>query len=207
VLVDCASDDWRPILDRGTWDRVQKVLSDPARRTSPGSWRRWWLSGIAVCGRCENSVKMRTASHPKGPRYTCVECEMSIEAKRTDELLEDALLALLDRDAWRRLRQGQPVGPDTTGFEVAMNDLTARFMAGDFDGAEMGRLADALRQEVTAAPRPSLPDVDDLRKAWPDLDVDQRRLVFTAATQSLQILPWRHRNGFDCMRVRWTPVD
>jgi DNA invertase Pin-like site-specific DNA recombinase len=204
------SDGWEPILDLTTWNKVRAVLNDPARRSGPGNSRRWWLTGIATCGRCPD-VGMRVMVTPKrsrsGPRYFCPKCYLSIQATRTDELVEDALLSLLDRKAWRRLRQGQPVGDSTAGFEEAMQELTARFVAGDLSGDEMGRLAEALRQEVAdRPPPPSLPDVDDLKKAWPTLDLEARRLVLSAATVSLTIGPWDHKHGFDDERIQWVPV-
>jgi DNA invertase Pin-like site-specific DNA recombinase len=200
------SNGWDPILTLKQWDDVRAILSDPNRRTGPGSARRWLLTGIAVCGRCEDTVTMGVKPHMAGPRYSCPVCTLSINAVKTDELVEGALLALLDRKAWRRLRQGQTVGADTSGFEEAMAELTARFVAGDLSGDEVGKLADALRQEVTVAPPPSLPDVDDLAKAWSELDIEQRRLVFITATESLTILPTQYRPGFDESRVQWVPV-
>jgi DNA invertase Pin-like site-specific DNA recombinase len=213
VFVD--SDAWKPILDRATWDKVRAVLNDPSRRTTPvggGAVRRWWLSGIAVCGRGCTRDGQPAALHvnisqKSGPRYYCSECYLSIDVAQTEELVEAALLELLDRKTWRRLRQGQALGPDLSGFEEAMQELTARFVAGDLDGEEMGKLADALRQEVAASPKPpSLPNVDDLRKAWPTFTVEQRRVVLSSATESLTILPWQGGKGFDETRIEWVPV-
>ncbi|MEU4405031.1 recombinase family protein [Streptosporangium sp. NPDC023963] len=44
---------WPAILDESTWRAVTALLADPGRRTTPGSARRWLLSGIAECGPCE----------------------------------------------------------------------------------------------------------------------------------------------------------
>jgi DNA invertase Pin-like site-specific DNA recombinase len=204
------SDQWEAILDLDSWRAVRAILTDPARRTNTTNKPRWLLSGIATCSQCKDEdghpVSLKISSHQVGPRYRCPECSLSIEAPRTDKLIEDALLGLLDRKRWRRLRQGQDIGADISGFEEAMGKLTSRFVAGDLTGEEMGRLADALRQETTATPHPSLPDVEDLTKAWPLLPIEQRRLVMAAATESLRILPWLHRNGFDDERVQWVPV-
>jgi site-specific DNA recombinase len=202
------SEGWEPILERPVWEAVRAVLKDPARRSSPSNARRWWLSGIAQCGRCQGRMKVRPTR--KGARYTCAECQMSVDVPRTDEVVESALLALLDRKAWQRLRQGQSVGTaDTTGYEEAMAELTARFVAEDIDAAELAELAEALRrqQQVVAAPPPPLPDVADLKKAWPKLDLEARRLVLSAATESLTIKPAPPReHRFDEKRIVWVPV-
>jgi DNA invertase Pin-like site-specific DNA recombinase len=201
------SDLWEPILDRATWDKVGAVLTDPSRRTGTSNARRWLVSGIATCGRCEGDVRMVVGGHKAGPRYFCPKCTLATGAARTDELLEDALLAMLDAKTWRRLRKGQPITVESDGFDMAMRELSDRFVAGDIDAVQLADYAEALRQqfEVTEPP-PSLPDVTDLRKAWPKLDVDQRRLVFMTATESLKILPWQHKNRFDEERIVWVPV-
>ena len=55
--------------------------------------------------------------------------------------------------------------------------------------------------------RVALPDVPDLRKAWPSWDLDPRRLVLGAATESLVIRPWTPGiNYFDETRIEWVPV-
>jgi hypothetical protein len=126
----------------------------------------------------------------------------------TDAHVEGLLLGLLDRKAWRALRRGQSVGDTDTGFDEAMSTLTDKFVAGDIDGTELGRLADALRAEAASAPPPpALPDVDDLHKAWPQLDVAARRLVLSACTESLTVLPSGPRlNRFDGDRIKWVSV-
>lgn len=44
---------WPAIVDETTWRALRSLLADPDRRTSPGSERRWLLSGVAECGICE----------------------------------------------------------------------------------------------------------------------------------------------------------
>jgi DNA invertase Pin-like site-specific DNA recombinase len=208
------STEWKPILTRKRWDRVRAFLTDPARRSGPGPGRRWLLTGIAACSRCKGDdgepVKMRAKSPRSGreKRYTCPSCFLSIEVARTDEVVERDLLSMLDPKAWRRLRQGRPATVDSSGFEEAMQALTQRFIGGDIDATELAELAEALRlqQEVDATPPPQLPDVPDLAKAWPKLSLEQRRLVLTAATQSLTIQPWTPTRYFDPGRIVWTPV-
>jgi hypothetical protein len=152
---------------------------------------------------------MRTLSHAHGTRYSCRTCFLSIQAKPTDELVQRDVLAMLDPKAWRRLRQGQTSTVDSSGFEDAMNELSARFVAGDIDAAELSELAEALRrqQETVSAPPPPLPDVVDVKKAWSKLNLEQRRLVIMAATESLTIKAGTiGARSYDESRVLWTPV-
>jgi hypothetical protein len=203
-----SSNEWKPILTRKCWDAVRAVLTDPDRRSGPGSRRRWLLSGILQCGRCADGTTMVTKPHVTGPRYSCGACHLSIEVARTDEVVVGDLLALLDHKTWRALRQGRAVVTDTAEFETAMAALTERFLSGDLGGVALGRLADELRaqQEESAAPPPPLPDVADLGKAWPKLTLEQRRLVLSAATESLTIRPASRGVGFDESRIVWVSV-
>jgi DNA invertase Pin-like site-specific DNA recombinase len=207
------SKEWKAILPRKKWDRLHALLTDPSRRTGPGPRRKWLLSGIAACSRCTTDdgepFPMMCKPNAYGPRYTCFQCHLSIEAKRTDEIVQKDLLALLDPKAWRRLRNGRSHVADTSGFEEAMQALTERFTAGDIDGTQLGVLADELlrQQQVEATPPPPLPNVDNLKQAWPKLGLEQRRLVIAAATESLTIKPWTPNGGtFDETRIHWVPV-
>jgi site-specific DNA recombinase len=201
---------WPPILDRETWDELRALLLHPGRRTSPGNARRFPLSGIATCGRCEDTVALGCRPHTNGePRYYCPQCFLSIEQARTDDFVERALLKLLDKKTWNQKRRGRPpTGADTADFEADMNALTARFVAGDIDGVELANVAEGLRaqQETDATPPPPLPDVDDLRAAWPKLDLEPRRLVLSTFTESLVIRPWTPTHRFDETRVAWVPA-
>ena len=160
------SEAWRPILDRALWDSVRAVLTDPARRSGPGNARRWLLSGIARCGRCDTAKPMQIKWNNAGPRYTCGSCGLSVEAAKADEAVVGDLLGVFDKATWRRLRRGRRTSTDSSGFEEAMATLTARFVAGDLDGAELAALAEGLRrqQDAASAPAVQLPDVPDLAR-------------------------------------------
>jgi len=89
----------------------------------------------------------------------------------------------------------------------ALAELTERYAAGDIDSAQWATLADALKRDAANAPLPpSLPDVDDLSKAWPKLSLEQRRLVVQAATDELLIMPSSGKYGFDDTRIKWMSV-
>jgi site-specific DNA recombinase len=65
---------WQPVVTEREWRAVCAVLSDPARRTSPGNGRRWLLSGIARCGICGNFLTGSTTGSSRGtsrPVYRC----------------------------------------------------------------------------------------------------------------------------------------
>src|SRR3954469_25451314 len=62
---------WEPILDRGRWEQLRAILSDPARRTSTGTAAKHLLSGIARCGVC--GATLRVALNRRVPSYRCSE--------------------------------------------------------------------------------------------------------------------------------------
>lgn len=203
------SDRWEPILDERTWHDVRAILTDPARRVGPGSARRWLLSGVARCGTDMTPMFMTNSS--MGQRYSCAKCHLSIDAAKTDELIERSMLELLDPATWRSLRAGRPIG-DSGEAEMAeaMATLSARFVAGEIDAVELGDLAAGIQRarQAAAADVPRLPDVDDVRAAWPSLSLDARRLVVVAATEQLVIAPSRRgANRYDTARVAWRPVS
>lgn len=204
------SDTWEEILDRETWEEVRSTLADPSRRVGPGNGRRWLLTGIATCERDGGALFVKPSL--TGPRYTCPTCGMSITALQTDEVITRDLLALLDESTWRKLRamSGRPAEVDSTGYDEAMRTLIERFNAGEFDALELATYAEGLKRQRDAAIADPvrLPDVADVRAAWttpPEkggLSIDQRRIVLTAATESLTIKPGRPgANRYDELRV------
>lgn len=54
------------VVDRGLWETVQLLLSEPSRKVTPGNQPKHLASGIARCGTCNGPlVKI-------GPNYACV---------------------------------------------------------------------------------------------------------------------------------------
>lgn len=63
---------WPAILDEDAWRGVCAVLADPARRTSPGSERRWLGSGLYTCAVCGSGLRSHS-SPGRRPSYVCPE--------------------------------------------------------------------------------------------------------------------------------------
>jgi len=186
------SDQWRPILDRQTWDAVRVVLLDPARRTSPGNGRRWLLPGLLECGRpgCGQPMRVKS-SHPRGPRYQCPTGHNSIPVADTDRVVETLILDNLDPAAWRRLRSRGTRHIDTTELEGQLADLVEQFERDEIGYDEWKRMRAALvaRLEDAASQPVELPNVDDPVRAWPGLDIDARRLLVAAVLPRIVIAP------------------
>lgn len=214
---------WEPILDRPTWEAVREVLLDPSRRTTPTTARRWLLSGLLTCGAHEQPAPMRMTTHANGPRYKCTadRCHRSVPAPEVDDLVERDLLGMLDVRSWRRLRRrGHHV--DTAALEAELEELAEQRAEQEITVEEWRILREGLvrrLEEAAAEPMP-LPDVDNIRKAWPAFTLAQRRLVVTAAVVSIVVgegtgsratcydpQRGRHYTCFDEKRVVTTFVD
>lgn len=61
---------WEPIIDEGTWRAVRAILTDGARRTTPGPKPRWLLTGVLICGVCGGRT-FRTIPTRWGFIYQC----------------------------------------------------------------------------------------------------------------------------------------
>jgi site-specific DNA recombinase len=211
------SDSWEPILDRATWDALQEWFADPRRHVTTGPKRRWLLTGIMECGEC--GTGMSITSNGNGPRYACEKCKRSIRASDTEELIEDVVLNALNIRAWRRLQNMGVRSVDVQRLEQQIVELASRkydddWVPGEFEATRAAlkeRLADATAEGV------ALPNVDDPRQAWPDLDVEQRRMIVAAVVPKIVIGPVPAKGspvlvrneagqlvrGFDRRRIQW----
>lgn len=68
-----AEGEWKAIVTEEEWLAACDFLSDPSRRTSPGTARKWLGGGLYLCGLC-NESDMRTAWRENKVRgYRCRE--------------------------------------------------------------------------------------------------------------------------------------
>jgi site-specific DNA recombinase len=62
---------WPPLVDDATFDRVQAILADPARRNAQDNRAKHLLAGLVVCEVCKNRLTYRTARQRNGALYWC----------------------------------------------------------------------------------------------------------------------------------------
>jgi len=87
---------WDAILDRGRWEQLRAVLSDPGRKTSTGTAAAHLLSGIARCGVC--GATLRVAQNRGIPSYRCSAAGCVIRRKvDLDDLVVRVVTARLAR--------------------------------------------------------------------------------------------------------------
>lgn len=216
---------WEPILERGRWEQLRAVLSDPDRRTSTGTAAAHLLSGIARCGVC--GATLRVAQNRGVPSYRCSSAGCVIRRKVD---LDD----LVVRVVTARLAQADAVGlfatSDTADRSAALaeaGELRGRldhaaeqYADGVIDGRQLERitarmrpmLAEAERRARVVDPAPllnGLVGAEDVVEVWEALPLSRRRAVVDTL---LTITVHRTRQGartFDpeAVAMSWKPAS
>lgn len=221
---------WQPILDRGTWEQVCAVLTDPGRRTSDDA-RSYLLSGgLSRCGHPECGGRLvGRPQRANRPAYNCVPSRggcghMSILAEPTEALVIEAVLLRADSPGLARALHGDERSDHGELNEVIrsadekLSELASMWAADEITRAEWvtarqrieARIDHARKQLAKRSRKDALLTFAGtpgaLRASWTDMDFSQRRAVLTAIIDRIVIGPALHgRNRFDPGRidVRW----
>jgi site-specific DNA recombinase len=208
---------WEPILERDVWEQVRAVLDTPGRQTNTGNTLRWPLVPIVRChcgSRMRHHVdKYRTKGGVRElGRLLCLDqtCLNGIAYDGVEKAVSEILLELLDKEAWDALRATSHTDPEA--HVAAVQERLARMWQMVLDEAiEPEEYAEARAKwgsDVVPASEPvELPDVEDLRAAWGDLEPEDRLLVFRATIDSLTIKKATRRGGrgvdLERLDLRW----
>jgi hypothetical protein len=184
---------WESILDRGRWEQLRAVLSDPQRRTSTGTAAAHLLSGIARCGVC--GATLRVAQNRGVPSYRCSADGCVIRRKADlDHLVEGLVIGRLTRaDAADLFAPDVSVERSTAQEEAErlrgrLDHAADQYADEAIDGRQLERitaklrplLADAERRARVVDPAPlldGLAGAGDVAAAWDNLPLSRRRAV------------------------------
>jgi len=203
---------WPAIVDRVTWERVRRVLTDPGRSTA-GPPRRYLLTGLLVCGLCG----ARLVARPKADGRQCVVCasgpnfdgcgRIRCLTDPLDELVTEAVLRHLETGGVADVASDAApvVGDELATLEARLVELAEAWADGDLDRrswvAARRRIearVDELRRSLGVGPLP----VGDVREAWAAADIDRRRALVALVVDRVVVGPAvRGRNVFDPGRV------
>ncbi|MBP2582995.1 DNA invertase Pin-like site-specific DNA recombinase [Streptomyces sp. PvR006] len=191
----------------GLWERlvpvekhraVVAVLKDPTRRTSPGAAPKWFGSLIYECPHpgCAKTLRVTKGGRAKLPGYRCADNHGGARSvERLDEYIEDVIIERLSRPDAADLLQPSPEGIDVPALQKEseeirrrLTDLAALFGSGQIDMVQFTQGSDTARAQLegvnvqlarsaTRDPLVSLVGVPDVRAAWKQLDLEQRRNV------------------------------
>ena len=184
---------WEAIIDRGRWEQLRAVLSDPRRRTSTGTAAAHLLSGIARCGVC--GATLRVAQNRGVPSYRC-SADGCVIRRKAD--LEHLIVGLVTARLARPDAAGLFAPEDTAERALASDDAERlrgrldhaadQYAEGSIDGRQLERitaklrplLADAERRARVVDPAPlldGLAGAGDVAAAWENLPLSRRRAV------------------------------
>ncbi len=202
---------WPAIVDRESWEAASALLTDPARRTSPGNAPARLLSGLMTCGVC--GLPVRSGGARGG--VAVYRCSSGAHVKRrvelVDAVVEAYLLALLEREG---VGAPTPVAaaPDVRGtadaVRLRLEQLEDKYADGDLTRAGYirnrdrltAKLAELERAEaLTRVPGP-LEGVTPAR--WAALPLERRRAV-VAYLVDVTLLPARSPH-FNPMLIKIT---
>jgi site-specific DNA recombinase len=213
---------WPAIVEEGRWRAAVSVLSDPSRRTSWSTGRRWLLSGVATCGVCGGPIicTLLRSSRASVPSYTCKQAKHVVRnAGQLDAHVSAVVIVRLSRpdaaelltadradEVARKLRDADALRERLDGLARAYADgaIDARQLA-----AGSGRLRtdlEAVEQQLATANRGSMfaeinPGTAGVAERWAQLPVDRRRAIVQAAVEVRIDLSSRGR------RTGWRPGE
>lgn len=91
---------WEPAITDATHLQLADLLTDPARRTTTGNVTRNLLTGIALCGICDQPLNVKLtvqAGQPKRRRYLhCGACGLWRSTRYIDEYVSGYVVGLLE---------------------------------------------------------------------------------------------------------------
>jgi DNA invertase Pin-like site-specific DNA recombinase len=218
---------WQPILDRTTWERVRRILTDPNRRTNTEA-RKYLLSGgIARCGRC-GQVMVGRPHHSSTPAYRCRlkdegGCNGTvINAEPLEEFVVAAVMQALDTPKLAQAGKAKRElsTPDDEAViieaEAQLEELAQAWGAKEITRSEWMAARKAIEARLVAAQRrvaavsssaalAAYGDRGVLRAAWPELTMERKRAVIAAVIDRVTIGPARPGyNKFDPNRLAIT---
>lgn len=191
---------WPAIVDEETWRALDYLLSDPARRNSTTSARRWLGAGIYRCGICGGPLRSGATGGSGRKRQEVYRCPVSKHVARKavniDSYIQNLIIERLSRpDAAAVLPSSKP-GDHTPQLRARAATLRSRLDAlwdefgdGDMDPRRFKTADEKLRakladveSQLSARRGPHqalarLVDADDVAAAWHEMSLGWKRAV------------------------------
>jgi site-specific DNA recombinase len=234
MLVEGVPAAWPPIITAEKSDALRRVLTDPDRRKNHLHGSYLLTGGIAVCGALKSDGTVcgrRLIARPRGDGRRCMVCasgtpnygcgKIRTLAEPVEALISEAVLRAIDRGALARAMRGKEDAKAAAAKRDVDDDLKTlarRWGRGEISAVEhsaargeMVARQDKLQRELDGSRRAvgldGLPADEQLRKAWPTLELHRRRAIIAALIEAVIINPIKKpgRNTFDPKRVdvRW----
>jgi hypothetical protein len=218
---------WEPIISADEFYQAKAILTNPARRTTPGrDGLVHLLSVIAHCGVCDAGVTVTKSRPYKGVSKRVYRCPSRVHIIRDQEAVDDyvtaVIMARLKRPDARELL-AHPSRSDKTEaaarrsqeLQERLRDSAEAYAAGAITMAQLTTINAAvkpkLEQAQAEAASPSRVKVlgdlvasRDPRQVWEELSPDQRRAV-VALLVDIKIMQTHHGPPFDpdAIKITW----
>ncbi|MBF6460281.1 recombinase family protein [Nocardia puris] len=184
---------WPALVSEETWQAAVGVLTNPARKTSPGNTPRWLGSGLYLCGVCGRAeLRAGVAGSGRKPVYRCRSREttgqghVSRDAHQLDALVEETVVARLELpDAIAQLSAGHGEGGEDVAalrleqaaLRQRLDSLAEMFAAGEIDTRQLATASATLKAKISEidmslaslgmrSPLAELEGKDNIRAAW-----------------------------------------
>lgn len=218
---------WPAIVPTETWGAMMRVLSDPARVTTPGRGGKLHLLSVIVrCGICNGPMIVTKGRKYKGVRksiYRCRDAHVQRTQDHMDNYITAVILTRLSRpDAVMLLHAPDDAPARQAAMQEAervrhrMAEAAESFADGLIDGAQLQVINSKLRPrlaelEAAAAPPPDralalagLVGAEDIEAKWAELSVEQRRLVISTLLD-IEVFPGGRGNFFrtEGIEITW----
>jgi site-specific DNA recombinase len=198
---------WEPVLDEVTWRAVCARLD----RTKAKA-RRYLLSGVAVCGRCDAGLTGRLRQAPNGKSKPFYYCALStggcgrlgiLAQPLEDHVTAELLDALDDPRIWAGLAADEhqahraQLAAELEAIEQQHIDLAKRWARGDLPAAAWDAARTDLEArtksgtaELAAIPAPvAVPDLAILRTSWDGMTLEEQRELIGLFIDRVVITP------------------
>jgi DNA invertase Pin-like site-specific DNA recombinase len=198
---------WDPIVDLATWESLQAVLGDVARRPGKVTQNRSYpLKGIL---RCECGRPM-VAALKRTRLYQCRKqtggCGTSISAAHVEAWVRNNLVPYADKvDVRKSLTKSQGIESTTVqsivtaiaATEARVTDATDAYSTGQLSLQILGKVTKGLEQEITSL-RTELAGLrsqsvldrieGSIAEQWPSLSVEVQRSVLLALVDYVEVV-------------------
>lgn len=221
---------WPAIIDRGTHEALVAFLSNPTRRTTTSSARKYLLTGLATCAECGQPLRGRPNHKRVGRAYACATGRhVHRDMDAVDLMVTEAIVTRLEAldEAGQFMVDGDL---DEVGhLRIQRDALAERLDEATREYAE-GNLSLGVMRRVTASVESELVQVDEAlanaqvaarrpqdvlggmtgrgaRAAWQGASLGaQRAIIDTLATVALVGSATGHKERFDPnrhVRIAW----
>lgn len=197
--------EWEALVSPALFERVERILRDPARRQGHPRARRL-LSSIAVCSICGAGATAGGSTRRGVPNYRCSGStgHFSRMAEPIDEYVTGVICAFLGAtrvaDLVARGPEGDSLAREANELHSRLDALALDFADGSLTASQLrlaserlrDRLADVERRMLEGMRAAEIGDLagrDDVRAAWDELTLERRRRVLRALPLKIEITP------------------